>query len=64
MIDRPYPYFGGKGTIADEVWKRFGDVDNFVEGFYGGGDYENKHRERIYFSPHCLREETLFSIGV
>jgi hypothetical protein len=27
----PFPYFGGKRTIADEVWKRLGDVKNYVE---------------------------------
>jgi len=33
----PYPWFGGKRTIADEVWKRFGDCRNYVEPFFGSG---------------------------
>ena len=32
----PFPYFGGKSTIAADVWKRFGhDVQNYVEPFAG-----------------------------
>ena len=31
----PFPYFGGKATIAAEVWQRVGDVPNFVEPFLG-----------------------------
>ena len=34
-IDAPFPYFGGKSRIADEVWDRFGDVPNYVEPFAG-----------------------------
>lgn len=30
-------YFGGKGLVADEVWRRFGDVNNYVEVFLGSG---------------------------
>lgn len=33
----PFPYFGGKSTIAGEVWRRFGDVPNYVEPFFGSG---------------------------
>lgn len=33
----PFPYFGGKSTIARIVWKRFGDVPNYVEPFFGSG---------------------------
>lgn len=31
----PFPYFGGKSTVADVVWARFGDVKNYVEPFAG-----------------------------
>lgn len=31
----PAPYFGAKTLIADEVWRRFGDVANYVEPFGG-----------------------------
>jgi hypothetical protein len=33
----PYPYFGGKRAIAGSVWARFGDVQNYVEPFFGSG---------------------------
>ncbi len=31
----PFPWFGGKSRVADQVWSRFGDVPNFVEPFAG-----------------------------
>jgi hypothetical protein len=31
----PFPYYGGKSRVADEVWRRFGDVPNYVEPFCG-----------------------------
>ena len=34
-IKAPFPYPGGKSTIADLVWDRFGDVDNYIEPFAG-----------------------------
>lgn len=33
----PFPWFGGKRRVAGEVWKRFGDVRNYVEPFFGSG---------------------------
>ena len=36
-IQQPFPYFGGKRTVAPEIWRRFGDVRNYVEPFFGGG---------------------------
>jgi len=30
-------YFGAKGLVTDEAWRRFGDVNNFVEPFVGSG---------------------------
>lgn len=35
MVKQPFPYFGGKSRVADEVWRRFGDVKNYVEPFCG-----------------------------
>lgn len=35
ILKAPFPYFGGKSRIADEVWRRIGDVDNFIEPFAG-----------------------------
>lgn len=31
----PFPYFGGKSRAAGEIWRRFGDVANYVEPFAG-----------------------------
>ena len=31
----PFPYFGGKSRIADQVWSRFGNTPNYVEPFAG-----------------------------
>jgi site-specific DNA-adenine methylase len=31
----PFPWFGGKRRVAPVVWQRFGDVENYVEPFFG-----------------------------
>ena len=36
-IKTPFPYIGGKARVASEVWRRLGDVKNYVEPFLGGG---------------------------
>ena len=33
----PFPYFGGKSSVAADIWQRFGDVPNYVEPFFGSG---------------------------
>jgi hypothetical protein len=33
----PFPWAGGKLSIARMVWDRFGDVPNYVEPFFGSG---------------------------
>ena len=33
----PFPYFGGKGSIADKVWEFLGDVKQYIEPFFGSG---------------------------
>lgn len=35
QLRSPFPYFGGKSSVADLVWTRFGDVRNYVEPFAG-----------------------------
>ena len=30
-------YFGGKSRVAREVWRRFGDVPNYIEAFFCSG---------------------------
>ena len=37
LLKPPYPWMGGKAKITAEVWRRFGDVDCYVEPFFGGG---------------------------
>ncbi len=34
-LKAPFPYFGGKSAVADRVWQRFGDVQNYIEPFAG-----------------------------
>ncbi len=36
-LKAPFPYWGGKRKVAAEIWKRFGNVDNYVEPFFGSG---------------------------
>lgn len=36
-LQSPYVYFGGKSKIAADVWQRLGNVDTYVEPFFGSG---------------------------
>jgi DNA adenine methylase len=33
----PFPYFGGKASIADDIWRYLGDPDHYIEPFFGSG---------------------------
>jgi site-specific DNA-adenine methylase len=33
----PFPWFGGKRTVAAEIWSRLGEPVNYVEPFFGSG---------------------------
>lgn len=35
QLQAPFPWFGGKSSVADMVWQRFGVVRNYVEPFMG-----------------------------
>lgn len=35
ILKAPFPWMGGKGTVADLAWDRLGDVSNFIEPFAG-----------------------------
>jgi site-specific DNA-adenine methylase len=35
VLKAPFPWFGGKSRVADQVWRNFGDVGNYVEPFAG-----------------------------
>lgn len=37
VLKAPYIYAGGKSTVADLVWSRFGNVDVYAEPFMGSG---------------------------
>jgi hypothetical protein len=37
VLKAPFPYFGGKSTIASLIWSRLGDVANYIEPFFGSG---------------------------
>jgi len=37
MLKAPFPWFGGKRKVVHVVWERFGDVDLYVEPFFGSG---------------------------
>ena len=36
-LQAPFPYFGGKSSVAALVWERLGNVANYVEPFFGSG---------------------------
>lgn len=36
-LKAPFPWFGGKSKVTREVWRRFGDVPNYIEPFFGSG---------------------------
>ena len=36
-LKAPFPYFGGKSSIADLVWQALGDVKHYLEPFFGSG---------------------------
>lgn len=48
----PFPYFGGKSRVVDQVWQRFGDVANYVEPFAGS-------LAVLLGRPHAGRIETV-----
>lgn len=36
-VNAPFPWFGGKRTVGELVWSRFGDLGHYVEPFFGSG---------------------------
>ena len=52
MTAAPFPYFGGKRTVADRVWAALGNVDHYVEPFFGSGAV-------LLNRPHSARTETV-----
>jgi len=37
MLQAPFPYFGGKSSIADIVWSALGQPVHYIEPFFGSG---------------------------
>lgn len=35
FLKAPFPYFGGKRTVAADIWAALGDVDHYIEPFCG-----------------------------
>lgn len=50
----PFPWFGGKRRVAADVWAALGDVDNYVEPFFGSGAVLLERPDR-----HTGRTETV-----
>jgi len=47
----PFPYFGGKSTIAHEVWNALGEVNQYIEPFFGSGAVllnRPEHHDKTY----------------
>lgn len=36
-LSAPFPWFGGKASVADQVWRALGDVSGYIEPFFGSG---------------------------
>lgn len=54
-IKPPFPWFGGKSRVADQVWRLLGNVENYVEPFFGSGAV-------LFARPHQPRIETVNDI--
>jgi hypothetical protein len=51
-LHAPFPWFGGKATVSEVVWSRFGNVPNYVEPFFGSGAV-------LLGRPHDPKTETI-----
>jgi len=48
----PFPWFGGKSRVAARVWQRLGNVQHYVEPFFGSGAI-------LFARPDPIRTETV-----
>lgn len=48
----PFVYFGGKSSVASVVWQALGEVDCYVEPFFGSGSC-------LFLCPHDIKVETV-----
>jgi site-specific DNA-adenine methylase len=51
-LDAPFPWFGGKSAVADQVWSALGNVSHYVEPFFGSGAV-------LLRRPHVAKFETV-----
>ena len=51
-LEAPFPYFGGKRIIAPQVWAALGNVEHYVEPFFGSGAV-------LLQRPHAAKFETI-----
>ena len=52
MIRSPFIWFGGKSKVAPVVWEALGDVEHYVEPFFGSGAV-------LLARPHAAKCETV-----
>jgi DNA adenine methylase len=55
ILKAPFPWFGGKRRVADQVWSALGVVDNYIEPFFGSGAVLLA-RPQWTFPPHAYAE--------
>ncbi len=50
----PWPWFGGKADAAPLIWDALGDVDHYVEPFYGSGAVHQRRprHHALFLRPH------------
>jgi hypothetical protein len=57
QLKAPFPWAGGKSTVADIVWARLGDAPNYVEPFAGSMAFDVRTEKRGWFcelaDPSC-----------
>ena len=51
-LQAPFPWFGGKAPVADKVWRALGNVEHYVEPFFGSGAV-------LLARPHKAKVETV-----
>lgn len=59
FLSAPFPYFGGKGSVADVVWNALGDVKHYIEPFFGSGAMLLKrpdYHQRFHVETVCDKD--------
>lgn len=47
-----FPYFGGKSSVADVIWRGLGQVEHYIEPFFGSGAV-------LFLAPYVPKMETV-----